>query len=128
MIKTYRIVFQGLSASEETFRERMHALGVEPEAVTRMLEGAPAVMKRGLTLGPARLYAEAVQDAGGNVSIQEHGWIRESARPDIRDPIPPLEDFTMCPECGMKQLRKAFCERCRSPLEDDPARSRPWTG
>ncbi len=116
MIKTYQIVFQGLNNPEETFRERMEALGVGPEAVTRILVDAPVIMKRGLTLGPARLYAEAVQEAGGNVSIQEHGWIHETGRPVPRNSIPSLDEFTMCPKCGMKQLRKAVCERCGCPL------------
>lgn len=112
MIKTYHIVFQGLIAPEETFRERMECLGVGPEAVTRILGDAPVIMKRGLTLGPARLYAEAVQEAGGKVSIQECGWIPEAERTVGRNAIPSLDEFTMCPECGMKQLRKALCERC----------------
>lgn len=112
MIKTYQIVFQGLNTPEKTFRERMESLGVATEAVTRILEDAPVIMKRGLTLGPARLYAEVVQEAGGNVSIQEHGWIHETGRPAARNNIPLLDEFAMCPQCGMKQLRKAVCERC----------------
>ncbi len=120
MKKTYHIVFQGLSAPEETFRERMEALGVEPETVTRILGHAPVIMKQGLTLGPARLYAEAVQEAGGKVTIQEYGWIHESEWPAARSNIPSLDEFTMCPQCGMKQLRKALCERCGCPLGPGP--------
>ena len=107
MEKVYRVVFQGLVGEETAFRERMGDLGVPAEVVVRLLRSAPVEMKRDLSLRDARGYADAVQDAGGRVSIQEHGRVE----------IPSLGAFTKCPECGMKQLRKRLCERCGCPLE-----------
>lgn len=112
MEKTYRVVFQGVVANESLFRTGMKALGVSGDVVDRLLGSAPVAMKRDLTLRDARAYAEAVQEAGGKVSIQEHGWTREDERPPRRAAIPSLEAFTECPECGLKQLRAPFCERC----------------
>ncbi len=95
----------------------MRALGVYSNVVDRLLESAPVAMKQDLPLRDARRYAEAVQDAGGKVSIQEHGRIRDERRPSSRGCIPSLEAFTECPECGLKQLREKACERCGHPLE-----------
>lgn len=116
MTKIYRVVFQGLVGGEKVFRERMEGLGVRPEVVERLLRSAPVEMKRDLSLRDARGYAEAVQDAGGRVSIREHGRVEEERRSE-REGIRSLEAFTKCPECGMKQLRKEACERCGCPLE-----------
>jgi len=116
MEKLYRVVFQGLAGEEPAFRKRMGDLGVPAEVVVRLLRSAPVEMKRDLSLRDARGYADAVQDAGGRVSIQEHGRIEGERHPD-RDGIPSLGAFTKCPECGMKQLRKRLCERCGCPLE-----------
>ena len=63
MIKTYRVVFQGLLSRETAFREGMERLGVGPETVDRMLSAAPVPIKQDLTLRDARVYAEAVQEA-----------------------------------------------------------------
>lgn len=117
MKKTYRVIFQGLVAGEEAFREGMRALGVYRQVVDRLLQSAPVVMKQDMPLKDARRYAEAVQDAGGKVSIQEHGRIRDEQRPSSAGRIPLLEAFTECPECGLKQLREKACERCGRPLE-----------
>ncbi len=116
MEKTYRVVFQGLVTEEGSFRAGMEALGVSGDLVDRLLAISPVAMKRDLTLRDARAYAEAVQAAGGKVSIQEHGWTREDERPLRRPPIPSLEAFTECPDCGLKQLRAPSCERCGCPL------------
>ncbi len=117
MTKTYRVVFQGLVKDEASFREGMEGLGVSPEVVDRVLRNAPVGMKQGLTLGEARRYAEAVQEAGARVAIQEHGWIEEEAPRRDEPSIPSLGAFTMCPECGLKQMRKPSCERCGCSLK-----------
>lgn len=120
MVKTYRVVFQGLLVQETTFRERMQQLGVGPETVDRLLSAAPVPMKQGLTLGDARVYAEAVQEAGGRVSIQEHGQVDDDGvDPHSAPSVRPLESFTQCPECGLKQGRTRTCARCGCRLESD---------
>jgi len=116
MEKVYRVVFQGLVDRESAFRERMEALGVPSQIVAQLLRSAPVEMKRDLSLRDARAYADAVQDAGGRVSIQEHGRVEEERRPG-RHGIPSLGAFAECPECGMKQLRRDLCGRCGCPLE-----------
>ena len=116
MEKIYRVMFQGLIVEEETFRERMNALGVPAEVVRRLLQSAPVEMKRDLSLREAREYAEAAQGAGAKVSIQDHGRVEEEMRPGQAE-IRSLKAFTRCPECGMKQLRGGTCERCGCTLE-----------
>lgn len=120
MIKTYRVVFQGLLRREATFRDRMERLGVEPETVDRMLSAAPVPIKQDLTLRDARVYAEAVQEAGGRVCIQEHGEAVEDTNAPSPPPVRPLKAFTRCPECGLKQERAPACARCGCRLGPEP--------
>ncbi len=115
--KTYRVVLLGLLEPEHVFRGRMKALGAAPEVLDRMLSSElPFVMKRSMNLGYARRYAEAVQQAGGRVAIQEDGVAGEDAIRRNPPRIQPLERFTMCSQCGFKQLKARFCERCGHPL------------
>ena len=116
-VKVYRVVFQGLLLPEAEFRGQMTGLGVEPGSVDRMLARAPIAMKQGLTLGQARQYADAVQAAGGRVAIEEHGRTHVDPSAPARPAIRPLRQFTMCPQCGLKQLKTGSCERCGCPLE-----------
>ncbi|MBW1705791.1 MAG: hypothetical protein JRJ86_11585 [Deltaproteobacteria bacterium] len=90
----------------------MLRLGAPAEIVAKMFEKAPVILKGGLTLGGARRYADAVQDAGGRVIIQEHGHFEESGRLSASISIAPFQEFTMCPECGLKQPKGEACERC----------------
>ncbi|RJR42180.1 MAG: hypothetical protein C4576_16490 [Desulfobacteraceae bacterium] len=113
-ISSYRVLFLRLLEDISFFKERMSELGVRPEVAERIVLKAPVVMKAGIPLEHARRYAEAVQRAGGDVSIQE-----EKPRPLY---VKPLEYFTMCNECGHKQPRKEErCVRCGHPLS-------PWKG
>jgi hypothetical protein len=121
VIKTYRVVFQGLLTRETTFRESMERLGVESETVDRMLSTAPVPIKQGLTLREARVYAEAVQEAGGRVCIREHGEVVEGENAPTAPPVRPLKSFTRCPECGLKQEWAATCARCGCRLGQEPA-------
>jgi ribosomal protein L32 len=77
-----------------------------------VIANAPSVLKAGLPLGEAREYAEAVQEAGGKVNIQQDGVSEElnRARPPIE--IRSLQDFTMCPECGHRQIKAEACVKC----------------
>jgi ribosomal protein L32 len=110
--KKYRIVFLGLLKGPEEFAQSMSGLGVEFTAVEEMIQKVPVVLKGGMTLREARAYADAVQEAGGRVNIQEHGFFEEprQLRNDVE--IKPLEKFTECPECGFKQLKGDACVKC----------------
>ncbi|MFC1821670.1 hypothetical protein ACFL9T_03120 [Thermodesulfobacteriota bacterium] len=112
MNKKYRVVYLGLLASRERFKDRMSDLGVAPEVTEMIFDKAPVILKAEMTLSDARRYADAILHAGGQVRIQQEGELKEPTT--VRTPfaIQPLESFTMCPECGYKQLKAENCERC----------------
>lgn len=112
MAKKYRVLFQGLLEDKEAFKAKMIYLGAPPESVDRMIQEAPVILKGDLSLGGARQYADAVRGAGGRVMIQEHGYSEEPMRNNYVSSIAPLENFTMCPECGLKQPKGEICDRC----------------
>jgi hypothetical protein len=112
MSKKYRVVFHGLVGEEEKFRERMNRLGVQPDALDRMLLNAPIIMKGELTLAAARRYADAVQEAGGKIRIEESGTFDDSRRINRSVHIASFKEFTMCPECGFKQQKGDVCIKC----------------
>ncbi len=112
MDKKYRVVFLGLFESKEDFVQRMSRLGVPYATVEEIVQKAPVVLKRDMNLGDARQYADAVQDAGGRVNIQEHGFFENPKRVNKPFDIKPLESFIMCPECGYKQLKAEACVKC----------------
>jgi hypothetical protein len=116
VIRKYRVVFLDLLESEDDFRERMGRLGVPPAIVDQIIRKAPVILKGGMILKDARQYADAIQDAGGRVSIQEHGLSEEPEQINKSFRIKPLEHFTMCPECGFKQLKGQSCVKCGSSL------------
>jgi len=112
VVKKYRVVFLGLLEGEEDFVRSMSRLGVPPSTAEQIIQKAPIVLKGEMTLGDARQYADAIQLAGGKVNIQDHGLFQETKRVDKSLDIEPLENFTMCPECGYKQLRADVCVKC----------------
>ena len=115
--KKYRVVFLGLLGSDEGFQERMSRLGVPLQTVEQIVSNAPIILKRGLSLGAAREYADAVQDAGGRVNIQEYGVMEEPGRFSRPLDVKSLQEFTMCPQCGHKQLKAQVCSRCGRTFE-----------
>jgi ribosomal protein L32 len=110
--KTYRVVLLGRLEEKPDFEERMEKLGFSQKSVRDLIEKAPSALKAGLPLGEARKYAEAVQEAGGKVNIQEDGVSEESKRLHSPIEIRSLKDFTMCPECGHRQIKADVCVRC----------------
>lgn len=94
----------------------MARLGVQLDAVDRMLSNAPIIMKGELTLGAARRYADAVQEAGGKVRIEECGSFDDSRRISRSVHIALFKEFTMCPECGFKQQKGEKCVKCGYPI------------
>ncbi|MDY6880086.1 MAG: hypothetical protein SV686_07575 [Thermodesulfobacteriota bacterium] len=119
MTTKYRIIFHGLTKHIESFKARMAQLGVPPETVHKMIDMAPVSLKGGLSFEAAKKYAQTVQEAGGRVTIAEHkDW-------KLSNPLPPpiivpaFGDFTMCPQCGFKQPKAAFCAKCGLGLHKD---------
>jgi len=119
MIKKYRVVFLGLIKNEEVFKENMSRLGVSSEKAELMIRKVPIVLKGGMTMGHAREYAEAVQNAGGRVKLEEHGYFREPERMNSPFYIRSFKHFIMCPQCGYKQIKGTACVRCGFLLGDD---------
>lgn len=117
MNKKYRVVFMGLLRSEEDFKQKMSGLGVSLETAELIIRKAPVVLKENMTLGHARQYAEAIQDAGGKVKLQEHGFFEEPERKDRPFFIKPFEHFIVCSQCGYKQLKVDTCVKCGFVLE-----------
>ena len=97
----------------------MSKLGVSSAIIEQIINKAPVILKEDMTLGYSKRYADAIQHAGGRVNIQEHTLFEE--KKDTRDSlnIEPLENFTMCPECGHKQLKVEACEKCGFLYKDE---------
>lgn len=112
MTKTYRVVLLGRLEEKQDFEEKMVKLGFPTAAVRELIAQTPSALKAKLPLGKAREFAEAVQEAGGKVSIQEDGVSEESSRPRPPVEIRSLQDFTMCPECGHRQIKAEACVKC----------------
>ena len=110
MAKKYRVIFHGLSGNKEQFTARMIYLNARPELVDKIINGAPVILKEGLSLEISMRYASVVQKAGGRVEIQEYEQHKNPVVHKIS--IAPFNDFTMCPECGKKQLKRQSCIRC----------------
>ena len=110
--KTYRVVLLGRIEEKQGFEEKMGKLGFSSGALRDLIEKVPSALKAGLPLGEAREYAEAVQEAGGKVNIQEDGVSKELKRLHPPIEIRSLKDFTMCPECGHRQLKADACVKC----------------
>ena len=112
MTKTYRVVLLGRFEEKQDFEEKMEKLGFAPDQLRNLIAGAPSALKAGLPLGEAREYAEAVQEAGGKVNILEDGVSEENKRQRPPMEIRSLKDFTMCPECGHRQIKAEACVKC----------------
>jgi ribosomal protein L32 len=110
--KTYRVVLLGRIEEKQDFEEKMEKLVFSSGSVRDLIEKVPSALKAGLPLGEAREYAEAVQEAGGKVNIQEDGVSDETKRLHPPIEIRSLKDFTMCPECGHRQLKADACVKC----------------
>jgi hypothetical protein len=123
MVKKYRVLFYGLSGDEVSFKSHMRHLGASPEIVDKMIAMAPVILKEGLTLEYSARYADAVQKAGGIADIQEHGYFEESVNYTFT--IASFKDFTMCPECGLKQQKRKTCAKCGFKLMDISKESEP---
>jgi hypothetical protein len=113
MSKRYLVLFQGLTEQENSFKNRVLSLGVSSETADTILRKTPVILKSGMSAEKAKKYATAFREAGAKVTIMQE--LKDSEEPSMGNPsfsIPTFGDFTMCPECGMKQPRGKSCERC----------------
>jgi ribosomal protein L32 len=110
--KTYRVVLLGRVEEKQDFEEKMERLGFPPDHLRDLIAESPSALKAGLPLGEAREYAEVIQQAGGKVNIQEDGVSEEFKRVHPPMEIRSLKDFTMCPECGHRQIKAEACVKC----------------
>jgi len=112
--KSYRVIFEELRNGRGDFERHILSWGLNHEQIESILEKAPVVLKDGLSLKEARKYAEAFQEAGAKIQIQENGVLEAEAadKQRVGFEIRPLQDFALCPQCGHKQLKARICERC----------------
>lgn len=114
--KTFCLILLGLLETPDVVSQRVIRLGLLSDDIERMAARAPFTFKRGLTLKEAREWADAFQFAGARVTVREEGTIIDRRR-GRKSLIQPLESFTMCPQCGHKQLKAETCSRCGSALQ-----------
>jgi hypothetical protein len=112
MDKTYRIIFLGLTKETGYFKRQMLKLGVSEAISEGIIKKSPVILKRGLSLKDARSYGDAVIDAGGKVSIKIESPKEEDCKEGGLSGVISLKNFTMCPQCGFKQLKTEKCIRC----------------
>ena len=112
MDKKYRIIFLGLTKNKNEFSLFLSKFGIDSRLSEMIVDKAPVTLKENLHLGTARRYADIFQSAGGKVSIQAHGLFEKRRSNSSSINIEPLENFTMCPQCGFKQLKVDICARC----------------
>ena len=108
----YRVVFLGLNKTEQSFIDGMSKLGVSPVVSGSVVKKAPVILKEDLSGDVARKYADAVQSAGGKVNIIKYSCSEKDENKKSIFTIEPMENFTMCPQCGYKQLKAGFCSKC----------------
>ena len=113
--KTFCLILLGLLESPEVISQRVIRFGLLSDDIEHMAARAPFTFKRGLTLKQAREWADAFQFAGARVTVREEGTIIDRRR-GRKSLIQPFESFTMCPQCGHKQLKAERCTRCGSAL------------
>lgn len=110
MNNRYQIIFLGLNKPQDHFQQCMTKLGVPSPVIDRIMGSAPVVLKQDIDLIHAKNYAEAVRSAGGEIRIQKYSHHQTRSKDQIK--IEPLENFTMCPQCGYKQIKAESCVRC----------------
>ena len=108
----YRVIFLDLVECKDTFIEGMSRFGASKETIVQVIQKAPVILKEGISLGYAKKYADAIQEAGGRITIEEQRLFGVKQKSDSSFQIEPLENFTRCPQCGHKQLKADACVKC----------------
>ncbi len=106
----YRVVFTGLTRTEEFFKGHIARFGITPADTEYIIKKAPVVLKEADSLEFIRRYARAIMQAGGDVYIQtceDRGMGK-----NLPSRVAGMESFTQCPRCGHRQHKKINCERC----------------
>jgi hypothetical protein len=115
--RNYCLVFLGLLETPEIFTRKMRSFGFSTSDIESIIASPPIPFRKGLTLREAREYADAVQSAGGRVNVREEEPETSQERAGKPLVIPPMESFTLCPQCGHKQVKAQTCVRCGFILE-----------
>lgn len=106
----YRVVFTGLTRTEEYFKGHIARLGITSRETDTMIKKAPVVLKEDDSLEFIRKYARAITKAGGDVYIQtcEDRCMSEN----LSSCVEGMSSFTQCTQCGHRQQKMVKCERC----------------
>jgi hypothetical protein len=112
MDKIYRVIFSGLTKEGAYFKRQMLRLGVSEIISEGIIKKSPVILKKGLSFKDARIYADAIIQAGGKVSIQIEDRVAENYEEGGLSNVISLKNFNMCPQCGYKQLKAEKCIRC----------------
>lgn len=112
MDKRYRVIFSNLLKEKDFFKNRMLRLGVSGDVSEEIIKKAPVILKRNLILRDARVYAEAILEAGGKVAIHDEDNWDEDGSDGASTGIVGMKDFIMCPQCGHKQVNSGGCIKC----------------
>jgi hypothetical protein len=115
--KNYCLVFLGLLETPEIFTQKMRNLGFSSADIESIIASPPVPFRNGLSLREARECADAVQSAGGRVNVREEESVKSQEGAGKSVAIPPMESFTLCPQCGHKQVKARTCVRCGFILE-----------
>lgn len=112
MDKRYRVIFSNLLKEKDFFKNRMLRLGVSGDVSEEIIRKAPVILKRNLILRDARVYADAILEAGGRVTIHAEDDGEEGGSDGASSGIVGMKDFIMCPQCGNKQVKSGECIKC----------------
>jgi len=112
MEKRYKVIFSNLLKEKDFFKYRMTMLGVPEETSEEIIKKAPIIIKKKLTLGDARRYADVLLEAGAKVTIHVDDDTERAGDYKGSSGLVTLKNFVMCPECGHKQIKANACIRC----------------
>ncbi|MBN1627633.1 MAG: hypothetical protein JW944_14005 [Deltaproteobacteria bacterium] len=112
MDKRYSVIFFNLLKDKDEFKHRMLRLGVSGEVSEEIIKKAPVILKKNLSLRDARIYSDAIFEAGARAAIQAEDHADEDTNKDASSVIVGMKDFIMCPQCGHKQVRSEACIKC----------------
>jgi len=106
----YRVVFTGLTRTEEYFKGHIARFGITPGDTETMIKKAPVVLKEADSLEFIRKYARTIMQAGGDVYIQT--CKERCMSKNLSGCVAGMESFTQSTRCGHRQQKKVKCERC----------------
>jgi len=112
MDKRYKVIFSSLIKEKASFKSQMNLLGISEDVSEAIIAKAPVTLKKNLSLGEARRYADAILQAGGRATIQADEIKDNSGQNESSSGIITLKNFVMCPRCGLKQVKAETCIKC----------------